>query len=80
MQESRIATWAGLSTSGMRSIALPPLPLASTVYIIADGDEPGEQAAQSLATRLYAEHRKVKIVRPVGVKDYNDLIQESAHV
>lgn len=74
-QATGITTWAALSTSGMRSIVLPPLPLCSVVHVVADADEPGELAAQAIAARLYAEGRKVKIVRPPEGLDFNDLLR-----
>jgi len=72
-------TWAALSTSGLRAIVLPPLPLAATVYIIADADPPGEAAAQDAARRLSREGRMVKIARPICGKDMNDALREVRH-
>ena len=66
-------TWAALSTSGMCSIILPPE--VETVIIAADGDEPGEKAAQEAARRFIAEGRMVKIARPPRGMDFNDLLQ-----
>lgn len=80
MQATDISTWASLSTSGLRSVLLPPLPLGKIVHIVADADGPGEKAAQAAAARLHGEGRDVKIIRPVGVKDFNDLVRDAAHV
>ena len=71
-QAQGIATWAALSTHGMRTIVLPPKPLASTVYLIVDADEAGEHAAEIAAARFYREDRKVILARPTHGKDMND--------
>jgi hypothetical protein len=78
-QETGISTWVALSAPGLRVVALPPLPIAATVYIVADNDDAGEAAAQSAASRFYRQGRAVKIVRPVGAKDLNDLIREAGN-
>jgi putative DNA primase/helicase len=77
MQAMGIPTWAALSTSGMRAVLLPLLPLASTVYLAADVDPSGagERAAEAAAERLFREGRKVRIARPVEGKDFNDAIR-----
>jgi len=71
-------SWAALSTSGMRSIILPPLPAAATVYLAADIDPngAGEAAAEAAARRLCGEGRKVKIATPIRGSDFNDAIRE----
>lgn len=78
MQATDLATWAALSTSGMCSIVLPPLPLAATVYLCVDLDEnhAGEKAAARAAERLVAEGRAVKLAMPLAGKDMNDALQE----
>jgi DNA primase len=53
--------------------------MAATIYIVADNDQAGEAAAQSAASRFYGQGRAVKIVRPVGAKDLNDLIREAGN-
>lgn len=70
--------WAALSTEGVRGLILPPLPLASTVTIAADGDPPGLAAAESAAKRWIAEGRCVRIAKPPAGKDMADLILEGA--
>ena len=72
-QATGLPVWATLSTSGLRSIILPPE--VETVIIAADADEPGEKAAQEAARRFIAEGRKVKIARPPQGMDFNDLLQ-----
>jgi hypothetical protein len=63
-QETGISTWVALSAPGLRAVALPPLPMAATIYIVADNDQAGEAAALSAASRFYRQGRAVKIVRP----------------
>ncbi len=72
-QATGLPVWATLSTSGLRSIILPPE--VETAIIAADGDEAGEEAAQEAARRFIAEGRKVKIARPPRGMDFNDLLQ-----
>jgi putative DNA primase/helicase len=76
LQAERIPTWAALSTAGMRSIELPPRPIASTVEIIVDADAAGEAAAQDLAARLATEGRAVRLVRPLVGGDMNDALRD----
>ncbi len=54
-QATGLPVWATLSTSGLRSVILPPE--VKTVIIAADADEPGEEAAQKAAKRFLAEGR-----------------------
>jgi putative DNA primase/helicase len=78
-QATAMATWAALSTSGMRAVILPPLPLAATIHILVDLDEAGERAAQIAADRLFREGRLVKLERPITGKDCNDALREAVH-
>jgi putative DNA primase/helicase len=78
-QATSIATWAALSTSGMTAIALPPLPIAATVYLLVDLDPAGEEAARTTADRLIREGRAVKLARPVAGKDFNDALRGTSH-
>jgi putative DNA primase/helicase len=77
-QVTGIATWAALSTTGLRGIVLPPLPLAATVHILVDLDTAGEDAAQHAAHRLHREGRAIKLHRPLAGKDCNDAMQVAA--
>ena len=72
-QSTGLPVWATLSTSGLRSVILPPE--IKTAIIAADGDEAGEEAAQEAARRFIAEGRAVKIARPPQGMDFNDLLQ-----
>jgi putative DNA primase/helicase len=44
------------------------------VIVLADGDEPGEAAAQACARRWNREGRRVRIARPPQGMDFNDLL------
>jgi putative DNA primase/helicase len=64
MQACALPAWAALSTSGMVTLALPPV--VCTVVILADHDESGagERAACVAADRWLAEGRRVRIAIP----------------
>ena len=46
------------------------------VTLLADGDEPGEQAAMRTGARWKSEGREVRIARPPRGKDFADLLME----
>lgn len=73
MQASGRPAWAALSTSGLRSLDLPRD--VGDVIVLADGDEPGEAAAQECARRWKREGRRVRIARPPQGMDFNDLLK-----
>ena len=73
LQATGTPTWACLSTSGLKTVLLPPE--VKTVTIAADGDSAGEKAAEEAASRLYREGRKVKIARPPDGFDFNDILR-----
>lgn len=70
-----IPTWAALNAGNLRSLILPPLPIASFVTIAADADEPGLKAAEDAAARWRMDGRHVRIVAPprAGL-DFNDML------
>jgi len=72
MQATGKAAWAALSTSGLRSLDLPDA--AHDVIVLADGDDPGEAAAQACAWRWKRQGRRVRIARPPQGLDFNDLL------
>lgn len=76
-QASQIPTWAALSTSGLRTLIFPDLPLAREIVIAADNDAAGISAAHKAAERWVNEGRKVRIAAPETVKDFNDLLRQS---
>jgi hypothetical protein len=73
MQASGRPAWAALSTSGLRSLDLPNA--VRDVIVLADGDEPGQAAAQYSARRWTCEGRRVRIARPPQGMDFNDLLK-----
>lgn len=75
-RSSRMTVWATLSTSGLKGLLLPPLPLASVVIICADNDDAGISAAETVAGRLHAERRTVSIIHPANSgDDFNDVLR-----
>jgi putative DNA primase/helicase len=72
MQATGHPAWAALSTSGLRSLDLRRGVL--NVIVLADGDDPGEAAAQDCAKRWQREGRRVRIARPPNGMDFNDLL------
>ena len=76
MQATGHAAWAALSTSGLRVLDLPRD--VRDVIVLADGDDPGEAAAQDCAWRWKREGRRVRIARPPQGMDFNDLLRRRA--
>jgi putative DNA primase/helicase len=79
MQASGLPGWAALSTSGLRSLVLPPELRMIVIAADADANGAGEAAARIAAERWLSEGRKVRIATPPlipGQKkaDFNDLI------
>jgi hypothetical protein len=72
MQASGNATWAALSTSGLRALDLPRE--VRNVIVLADGDDSGETAAQECACHWKREGRRVRVARPPQGMDFNDLL------
>ena len=72
MQASGRPAWAALSTSGLRALDLPHA--VRDVIVLADGDDPGEAAAQECAWRWKREGQRVRIARPPQGTDFNDLL------
>jgi len=66
MQATAMPTWAALSTSGLKALHLPPLPLARTVIILCDHDHngAGERAARPTAQRWLRDGRRVQLALP----------------
>ena len=72
VQATGLQVWAALSTSGIRALQLPEQ--IHSVVILADGDRPGEAAAQAAADRFIRQGRQVRIARPPRGSDFNDLL------
>jgi hypothetical protein len=76
MQATGQGAWAALSTSGLRTLELPAS--VRDVIVLADGDDPGEAAAQACSWRWKREGRRVRIARPPQGMDFNDLVVRPA--
>jgi len=72
MQATGLPAWAALSTSGLCTLDLPPE--VQHIIVLADGDDPGEAAAQACGLRWKREGRLVRIARPPRGLDFNDLL------
>jgi putative DNA primase/helicase len=72
MQATGNAAWAALSTSGLRALDLPRE--VRNLTVLADGDGPGEAAAQECARPWKRVGRRVRIARPPQGMDFNDLL------
>ena len=72
MQATGRPAWAALSTWGLRSLELPGD--VGEIIVLADGDEPGEAAANYAARRWQRAGRRVRIARPPAGMDFNDLL------
>jgi hypothetical protein len=72
MQATSLPAWAALSTSGLRALLLPSE--IREVIVLADGDEPGEEAALDAARRWKRQGRGVRIARPPTGMDFNDVL------
>lgn len=72
MQATGRPAWAALSTSGLRALDIPDT--VREVIVLADGDDPGEVAAQDCARRWKREGRSVRVARPPRGSDFNDLL------
>ena len=80
MQEFGVAGWAAMNTSGVRSIILPPPPVAFMVTLIGENDDgPSEKAIAVATARLRLEGRLVGSVYPAEeFKDFNSPYQRAA--
>lgn len=70
------AIWAALSTSGLTSLRLPPIP--SRLTIASDGDKAGREAAHALAERAVALGWAVSILPAPDGADWNDVLTGKA--
>ncbi len=75
-QATGTTTWAALSTSGIRSLSLPPQ--VREVVICADGDEPGIAAAKEAAERFVGEGRAARVATAPAGQDFNDVLTVGA--
>lgn len=77
MQATGHRTWAALSSSGLRRLALSDD--ERDIVILADADAAGEAAAMVAARRWAQEGRRVRVARPPAGMDFNDLLLDGAH-
>lgn len=78
--DSKFAVWAALSTSGVTGVVLPrPEAFSFSLIIAADGDSPGQRAANALAKKANRLGWNVEIVAPPDGLDFNDLARHSRH-
>jgi hypothetical protein len=80
MQAGEMPACAALSTSGLRTLLLPPI--VQTVIILADNDVngDGQRAAVTAADRWLAEGRQVLITMPLEPgTDFNDVLRGQPH-
>lgn len=68
--------WAALSTSGMRSLRLPEK--AGKLTVASDGDQPGREAAFSLADKAHLLGWRVSQIDPGEGTDFNDVLTGKA--
>lgn len=87
MQDTGLAGWAAMNTSGLRMISLPPLPAGAFVAVLQDNDKPkrrpdgsifypGAEASRAATARLRLEGRHAEIMEPAeGWKDFAEPYQ-----
>jgi len=69
-----LPAWAAISAGNLaRGLVLPPT--IRSVVIAVDPDPPGEAAATEAADRWIAAGLRVRLARPTGHADFNDLIR-----
>lgn len=69
-----LPAWAAISAGNLaRGLVLPPT--IRSVVIAVDPDPPGEAAAQAAADRWLAAGLRVRLARPTGHADFNDLLR-----
>jgi hypothetical protein len=73
MQATDLPVWACLSTSGLKGVILPET--VREVVLCANGDEPGQVAAEAAAQRFIGEGRAARIANPPPGFDFNDLLR-----
>ncbi|MFT7569460.1 MAG: putative DNA primase/helicase [Paracoccaceae bacterium] len=77
MQVTGKPGWAALSTSGMTALCLPDY--LTEITILADGDPPGRDAANTAAGTWAREGRNVRIAHAPDGQDFNDRLMAAEH-
>ena len=70
--------WAALSTSGIKGVQLPARP--GKLVVASDGDQPGREAANSLASRAAAFGWEVSLLPAPDGQDWNDVLTSKGAV
>lgn len=65
--------WSALSTSGIKSLRLPPDP--GWLTIATDGDDAGREAGNTLAFQASALGWKVSLLPAPDGRDWNDVLR-----
>ncbi len=73
-----LPAWAAISAGNLAKGVMLPAEIKSVV-IAADPDPPGEAAARAAAQRWTMEGRTVRILRPNGGGDCNDILRNRPH-
>ena len=73
MQATGLPGWAALGNTNMVNVDLPEI--VREVLIAADGDAPGERAANLAGDRWKREGKRVRIMRPPHGFDFNDVLR-----
>lgn len=72
-----LPAWAALSTSGLRSLALPYVVRQVVIAADHDANGAGQRAAEAAAGRWRAEGRAVRIALPdLPGQDFNDILRD----
>ncbi len=71
--------WAAISAGNMaKGLILPDA--VRDVLIAVDPDPPGERAAEDAARRWQREGRRVRLARPDGDGDFNEVLRAGGHI
>ena len=70
-QAADIPAWTTIGATNLPHVELPDC--VREIIICADADPTGESAAQTAAHKFLREGRRVRIARPNGGKDFNDM-------
>jgi putative DNA primase/helicase len=73
-----LPAWSAISAGNLAAGLMLPRE-AHSVVIATDPDEPGERAARAAAARWSGEGRHVRLARPRGSGDFNDILLEVSH-